>query len=139
MRGQKQLLWVSMCMMVGLSVRASAVNESRNNRDTSVTPVAGESWIRHLHRPFGATSMGKTGRLGPPASPDGVQPAGWQLGFIPSPPETVQLHGEDLYRFEKIEKGGLAFGGFGELGEAAKDLVARGDESMDGVECTVFV
>jgi mono/diheme cytochrome c family protein len=99
MRGHTQLFWITMCMLVGLSIQASAANESRRNRYISVTPVAGESWIRHLHRSFGATSMGKTGRLGPPASPDGVQPAGWQLGFLPSPPEAVELHGEDLYRF----------------------------------------
>ncbi len=42
--------------------------------------------------------MGKTGQLGPPASPDGAMPVGWHLGFLPSSREAVQLQGKDLYR-----------------------------------------
>jgi mono/diheme cytochrome c family protein len=99
MRTHLRLLPVTLCMLASLSIPAGAANELRRNSDESVTPTSGESWIHHLHRPFGATSMGKTGRLGPPAATDGLMPTGWQLGFLPSAPEIVQLHGQDLYRF----------------------------------------
>jgi mono/diheme cytochrome c family protein len=98
MRTHLRLLPVTLCMLGSLSIQGSAANESRRNSDESVTPTSGESWINHLHRSFGATSMGKTGQLGPPASPDGAMPVGWHLGFLPSSREAVQLQGKDLYR-----------------------------------------
>ena len=98
MRTHLRLLPVTLCMLGSLSIQVSAANESRRNSDESVTPTSGESWINHLHRSFGATSMGKTGQLGPPASPDGAMPVGWHLGFLPSSREAVQLQGKDLYR-----------------------------------------
>ncbi|MGC2110969.1 MAG: c-type cytochrome [Candidatus Korobacteraceae bacterium] len=63
----------------------------------AVTPVSGESWLNHLHRSFGDTSMCKTGRLGPPPSQagDAAQPPVALLRF---PAQTVSLHGADLYR-----------------------------------------
>jgi mono/diheme cytochrome c family protein len=67
-------------------------------RDVAVTAVTGESWLAHLNRPFGATSMGKTGHLGPPAPAPGEEAARWSE---PSPTPTAQvvtLHGSDLYR-----------------------------------------
>src|SRR5271157_2791039 len=65
--------------------------------DSRVTPVSGESWLIHLNRSFGDTSMGKTGRLGPgpeekPALQSPVQ------GTIFSSRDGVTLHGSDLYR-----------------------------------------
>jgi mono/diheme cytochrome c family protein len=70
-----------------------------------VTPVSGESWLRHLHRSFGNTSMGKTWRLGP------ANLTTDQAAALPSTPSdrngsrrqvrTLQLrtlHGSDLYR-----------------------------------------
>ncbi len=63
--------------------------------DAAVTPVAGESWLNHLHRRFGETSMGKTGRLGPPDN--GEQVPRWQLGLL-SPAPSARLTGKDLYR-----------------------------------------
>lgn len=98
MRTHLRLLSVTLCMLASLSMQASAANELRRNGDESVTPTSGESWINHLHRPFGVTSMGKTGRLGPPAPADGMTTAAWQLGVLPSSAEAVQLHGQDLYR-----------------------------------------
>lgn len=62
-----------------------------------VTPTPGESWINHLHRSFGDTSMGKTGRLGPPPSRAGEEQVRG-LGMLPSPSNTVALNGSDLYR-----------------------------------------
>ncbi len=66
--------------------------------DKAVTAVQGESWLVHLNRPFGDTSMGKTGRLGPP-------PAQGNPTYHPATPvqfqsadKTVTLGGADLYR-----------------------------------------
>ncbi len=98
MRTQLRLTLVTLCMLASLPLQASAANDSRRNSDNSVTATGGESWIHHLHRSFGATSMGKTGRLGPPAPTDGVTPAGWQLGALPQASQPTQMHGEDLYR-----------------------------------------
>ena len=71
--------------------------------DASVraTAVAGESWLQHLGRSFDETSMGKTGRLGPPEL--GVDDELMrQLTAAPRQFEdqnkTVTLHGSDLYR-----------------------------------------
>jgi mono/diheme cytochrome c family protein len=63
-------------------------------RDTAITAVTGESWLRHLHRSFEETSMGKTFRLGPldPAT-DLAAPH-----LRSSDAGTRILHGSDLYR-----------------------------------------
>ncbi len=68
--------------------------------NVAVTPVSGESWLRHLHRPFGDTSMGKTWRLGPTDLTTN------QVAALPSTPSDRNdsqgqfrtLHGSDLYR-----------------------------------------
>jgi mono/diheme cytochrome c family protein len=68
-------------------------------KDVSVTAVEGESWLRHLHRSFNDTSMGKTWDLGPPPPIPGEESPRWQLelslGYAAQP---VLLHGSDLYR-----------------------------------------
>jgi mono/diheme cytochrome c family protein len=63
-------------------------------RDTAITAVTGESWLRHLHRSFEETSMGKTFRLGPldPAT-DLAAPH-----LRSSSVGARTLHGSDLYR-----------------------------------------
>jgi hypothetical protein len=61
-----------------------------------VTPVAGESWLNHLNRSFGDTSMGKTGRLGPGSQED-VALQQIQAPIFSSR-SGVTLHGSDLYR-----------------------------------------
>ncbi|MFZ1917797.1 MAG: c-type cytochrome [Terriglobales bacterium] len=65
------------------------------------TAVSGESWLQHLRRSFDETSMGKTGRLGPPE----LSADGKSLRQITAAPrqfedqnKTVTLHGSDLYR-----------------------------------------
>jgi mono/diheme cytochrome c family protein/nitrate reductase NapE component len=63
-----------------------------------VTPVVGESWLSHLNRPFGDTSMGKTGHLGPPPSSGAELPAGKSQGLVGCSPQTTTLQGADLYR-----------------------------------------
>ena len=64
-----------------------------NNR---VTGVAGESWLNHLHRTLEETSMGKTGRLGLPASVPVDEMPTW-LRALPDG-QSVTLNGWDLYR-----------------------------------------
>ena len=64
--------------------------------DTVVTAVSGDSWLEHIHRSFGDTSMGKTGRLGPPAGEEASQPLA-QVGALPTT-QAVTLRGADLYR-----------------------------------------
>jgi hypothetical protein len=64
-----------------------------------VTDVEGESWLDHLARNFNDTSMGKTGRLGPP--PDEFAGDGPHMHtelLLARAPQTVTLHGADLYR-----------------------------------------
>ena len=78
------------------------------------TAIVGESWLTHLQRSFNETSMGKTGRLGPPAGADPTAGAGrmmtgaefapvqvqyaFDLQRQPSERGTVVLRGSDLYR-----------------------------------------
>ncbi|HEX8892835.1 MAG TPA: c-type cytochrome, partial [Terriglobales bacterium] len=65
--------------------------------DARVAAVSGESWLTHLNRSFGDTSMGKTGRLGPgPQEEDALQPPPQRP--IYSSRDGIKLHGSDLYR-----------------------------------------
>ncbi len=64
-----------------------------------VTAVEGESWLNHLARNFNDTSMGKTGRLGPPPDESvGDGPNMHMELLLAHAPQTVTLHGDDLYR-----------------------------------------
>jgi len=64
------------------------------------TPVTGESWLVHLNRPFNQTSMGKTGRLGPPAPALGEEAAHWlPTEAFSITAQNATLHGADIYRF----------------------------------------
>src|SRR5579871_2555000 len=66
-----------------------------NRSGSAVTSVAGESWLSHLHRSFGDTSMGKTGRLGPAPS---EQEERWPAGLLASSGQEITRRGQDLYR-----------------------------------------
>ena len=79
--------WLASVLLAGCMMQAQTA---------SVTAVAGESWLVHLNRTFGDTSMGKTGRLGP-----GPQEESRQIpsrAVITASRESVTLHGADLYR-----------------------------------------
>lgn len=77
----------------------SALGQSSGAKTVQATPVVGESWLKHLHRTFEETSMGKTGRLGPPRSLGGEETSDWQKPLsADSTNQTVTLHGSDLYR-----------------------------------------
>lgn len=83
---------------------ASMFGQATVRKGLTITPVTGESWIHHLNRPYDETSMGKTGRLGPPelATDQGaprLRPSslsGSTTSILGSRMET--LHGSDLYR-----------------------------------------
>jgi mono/diheme cytochrome c family protein len=65
------------------------------------TAVAGESWLQHLGRSFDETSMGKTGRLGPPelsADDESLRQITAAPRQFEDQNKTVTLHGSDLYR-----------------------------------------
>ena len=69
------------------------------SKDVPVTAVSGESWLAHLNRSFDETSMGKTGRLGPPAPESGETASAWQPELTSNvASQTLALHGSDLYR-----------------------------------------
>jgi len=89
---------LAMCLaLCSLSVLANDKDDPTSKSTSAVTSTTGESWLNHLHRSFGDTSMGKTGRLGPPPSESG-ETAGWQMGLLPVFATTSTLHGADLYR-----------------------------------------
>jgi mono/diheme cytochrome c family protein len=68
-------------------------------KDVSITAVEGESWLKHLHRSFNDTSMGKTWDLGPPPLAPGEEPPRWRLELLPGyATQSVVVHGSDLYR-----------------------------------------
>lgn len=81
----------------GLQAQVATPQPSTLLRDSRVTPVAGESWLIHLNRYLGDTSMGKTWRLGP-----GPQEEVSLRQTLParmlSPKDGVTLRGSDLYR-----------------------------------------
>jgi mono/diheme cytochrome c family protein len=77
---------------------SSLVAQATTSKDT-ITAVEGESWIRHLHKSFEGTSMGKTWNLGPTAPVLGKELPPFQLDLSPGlPTVVVTLHGSDLYR-----------------------------------------
>jgi len=77
----------------------SALGQSSGAKTVQATPVAGESWLKHLHRTFEETSMGKTGRLGPPRSIGVDETSDWQKPLSAGATnQSVTLHGSDLYR-----------------------------------------
>jgi mono/diheme cytochrome c family protein len=68
-------------------------------KDVPVTAVEGESWLKHLHRSFNYTSMGKTWELGPPPVAPGEDTPRWRLDLSSGyATQSVVLHGSDLYR-----------------------------------------
>jgi mono/diheme cytochrome c family protein len=85
------------CALALVNVNDAPSQKEVSGRQAPVTAVTGESWLVHLNRPFNQTSMGKTGRLGPPAT--GEDGARWLPASSSSAtPQTVTLHGSDLYR-----------------------------------------
>ena len=99
MRGSLQFVVVAMCLLVvNEQTHAGGPQQNTSATDIQPSPVADESWLDHLHRSFGDTSMGKTGRLGPAAPEVADDPDSHRPEVVTSPPDLVTLHGSDLYR-----------------------------------------
>jgi mono/diheme cytochrome c family protein len=99
--------------LVVLLVASLLSGQTAGSGDASVTAVTGESWLRHLHKTFGETSMGKTADLGPTPPKAGEQMPPWQLDLTPGfASQNITLHGSDLYRLN-------CRGCHGERGEGA--------------------
>ena len=87
--------------LTNIGLASPRPSQPAKTADLLPTAVAGESWLQHLRRSFDETSMGKTGRLGPPelSAHDGLFR---QLTASPrqlvNQSKTVTLHGADLYR-----------------------------------------
>ena len=82
--------------MVLVLVLASSLWAQSPEQSKTVSPVTGESWLTHLHRSFDETSMGKTGRLGPPHELS----RNASIEFLRvDRPQPVTIHGADLYRW----------------------------------------
>ena len=78
---------------------SSLLAQTNATKHTSVTAVEGESWISHLHKRFGETSMGRTSDLGPAPPRPGNEAPPWQLNLSPGfPVSVVTLNGADLFR-----------------------------------------
>ncbi len=96
--------WIVWFAGTGVAASSSVEFNSRSTRPvvatgTAVTAVAGESWLEHLHRTLGETSMGKTERLGPPALAPGEEAPDSQPERSPRfATRAVMVHGADLYR-----------------------------------------
>jgi mono/diheme cytochrome c family protein len=94
----KKCLHLKNMFMVFILV-ASLSGQTVGTKDGTVTVVAGESWLSHLHRSFDETGMGKTWDLGPPAPMPGEEPPHSQPQLTPGfATNIVTLHGSDLYR-----------------------------------------
>lgn len=93
------LLLAGHCAYAQVGRSGTAAQKGSVSKEATVTAVAGESWLTHLNRRFDETSMGKTWRLGPPASAPGEATPQWQAdrpAAVAS--QTLTLHGSDLYR-----------------------------------------
>lgn len=97
MRSISRCVVFTMCLVMVNAAMHAADASAGPDSQSSVTRAAGESWLHHLHRSFGDTSMGKTGQLGPAPSANGEQLA-WQLGVLPASAANLRLRGSDLYR-----------------------------------------
>ena len=88
-----------MTLVVLFVLVSSLLAQTNATKHTSVTAVEGESWISHLHKRFGETSMGRTSDLGPAPSSSEKEAPPWQLNLSPGfPVSPVTLHGSDLFR-----------------------------------------
>jgi mono/diheme cytochrome c family protein len=105
-RGMAKCLFVVVMLLAGRNARAASQSMApqasavrTNVKNSVVTPVEGESWLSHLHRSFGDTSMGKTWHLGPASSaPEEELRRGPPELLVGCTTQTTTLRGADLYR-----------------------------------------
>ena len=86
--------------LIVLSLLAKSLSgQAVGIKQGAITPVAGESWLKHLHKSFDATSMGRTWDVGPSATMPWEESSHWQPALTPGfAANSVILHGVDLYR-----------------------------------------
>jgi mono/diheme cytochrome c family protein len=97
MRTTLQYFAVTICLIACTCYAQEAGTPAQAN--DSVSPTAGESWLSHIHRSFGDTSMGKTGRLGPNPSNAALSAAAYEDSLLESSQgSSVTLTGADLFR-----------------------------------------
>ncbi|MFI5102049.1 MAG: c-type cytochrome [Terriglobales bacterium] len=81
---------------------ASMFGQGAVGKGSTITAVTGESWLNHLHRPFDESSMGRTGRLGPPVLEADQAARRFRVSALsdwtPASSRMETLHGSDLYR-----------------------------------------
>ena len=95
----KHVLSVIQHLCILLVVAVTLYPQTLPGQRGFATPVQGESWLSHLHRPFQETAMGKTGQLGPgPEEREAATDLAPSSPLLSSPEATVTLHGADLYR-----------------------------------------
>ncbi len=87
--------------ILSLTVASSLFGQAVGTKEPQVTPVHGESWLNHLHRPLNESSMGRTALLGPAPTAPGHPAPSWQMNLSPDyGASPVSLHGSDLYRMK---------------------------------------
>lgn len=87
------------CAFAQTNGSSTPPQRAAGRQNVAVSAVSGESWLAHLNRSFNETSMGKTGRLGPPAPEPGETASPWHPDLPSSvASQTLTLHGSDLYR-----------------------------------------
>jgi len=89
------IVFLATCALQSQNV-TPRVSTYRN--DANVTAETGESLLTHLNRPFGDTSMGRTGRLGPAPRSGADSQQTFSPILLQSTTGTVMLRGSDLYR-----------------------------------------
>jgi hypothetical protein len=94
------MLLAGQCAYAQINAPSPAGQKAVGSKDDTVTAVAGESWLTHINRSFNETSMGKTGRLGPPAPTPEETTASRYLPSLASSvaSRALTLHASDLYR-----------------------------------------
>ena len=90
-------------LFVSLLLATTLIGQAAAQKDVTVTPVTGESWLSHLHRALENTSMGKTVRLGPPTivptrAMAEQNAARLQSVVLEAAKPSVIVQGADLYR-----------------------------------------
>jgi len=113
----------------------SAMGQTAAIKTVDVTPVAGESWLNHLHRNFDETNMGKTGQLGPPSLLES-EDAGWIIG-LPKIVEESALFASELNgmrSFYPLQGGRVVNQGMREMGVNAALVKERKERiiNLDG-------
>lgn len=95
MRGRLHLKSLAVLFILASSLSGQTVGTG----DAPVTVAEGQSWLKHLHRSFDDTSMGKTWVLGPAPPEPGEDLPKWEPQLSPGfAVQIVTLHGSDLYR-----------------------------------------